>query len=94
MSTHHIDTNVSFTAKKHLLLQRISIDPEILAGKPIIRGMRISVEQIINLLSEGMSSKEIIDEFPILEEDDIRAALVYAHEMLLDECVYPVESNS
>ena len=49
--------------------------------------MRIPVEQIIKLFSLGMSSKEIIDEFPILEEEDIRAALAYAHVALSDEIV-------
>jgi uncharacterized protein (DUF433 family) len=52
--------------------------------------MRISVEQIIKLLSVGMSSKEIIEEFPVLEEDDIKAALFYAHGALSDEMVYPI----
>ena len=68
-------------------MQRITIHPDVLVGKPTILRMRIPVEQIIKLFSLGMSSKEIIDEFPILEEEDIRAALAYAHVALSDEIV-------
>lgn len=73
------------------LLQRITIDPKILAGKPIIRGMRISVEQILNLLGQGMAHKELLEEYPFLEEEDIRAALLYAREVMANEKVYKVE---
>ncbi len=60
------------------LLKRISIDPEIFNGKPIIRGIRFTVTDILDLLSAGMSPEEIINDFPFLEKDDIRAALLYA----------------
>ena len=70
------------------LLRRITVDPKILVGKPTIRGMRISVEQILNLLGQGMTNKEILSEFPILEEDDIKAALQYAHRLMAVEKVY------
>ena len=70
------------------LLKRITIQPDVLVGKPTIRGMRISVEQILHLLSEGISTKEILHEFPVLEEEDIRAAVAYAHRMLSTEKVY------
>lgn len=60
------------------LLKRISIDPEIFNGKPIIRGIRFTVTDILDLLSAGMSTEEIINDFPFLEKDDIRAALLYA----------------
>lgn len=74
------------------LLRRITIDPKVLVGKPTIRGMRISVEQIVNLLGQGMTHKEILAEYPVLEEEDIRAALRYAHLMLSKEKVYRVGS--
>ncbi len=61
-------------------LDRITFDLNILAGKPIIRRMRISVEQIIKALSRGMTHKEILSEFQVLEEEDIRAVLRYAYE--------------
>ena len=49
-----------------------------LTGKPVIRGMRISVEQVLKMLSRGISHQEIIEEYPLLEEDDIRACLLFA----------------
>ncbi len=60
------------------LLNRITNNPSVLAGKPVIRGMRISVEQIIKMLARGISNKDIIEEYPLLEEEDIKACLLYA----------------
>ncbi len=60
------------------LINRITTNPLVLTGKPVIRGMRISVEQILKMLSRGISQQEIIHEDPLLEEDDIRACLLYA----------------
>ena len=60
------------------LANRITIDPEILVGKPTIRGMRISVEQILKALAAGITTKELLQDYPELEEDDIKAALLYA----------------
>lgn len=60
------------------LLKRITINPKIFNGKPIIRGIRFTVTDILDLLSSGMTPKEIIKDFPFLETDDIRAALLYA----------------
>jgi uncharacterized protein (DUF433 family) len=57
---------------------RITSQPNILGGKACIRGMRISVSLIVNLVANGMTSKEIIDEYPDLEPEDIRQALCYA----------------
>ena len=57
---------------------RITSDPNILGGKACIRGMRISVSLIINLVANGMTTEEIIDEYPDLEPEDIRQALHYA----------------
>ena len=59
------------------LLNGITTNPLILAGKPIIRGMRISVEQVLKMLSRGISHQEIIEEYPLLEETDIRACLLF-----------------
>lgn len=67
------------------LLNRITNNPAILTGKPIIRGMRISVEQILKMLARGISNREIIEEFPLLEEDDIKACLIYAANMVSKE---------
>lgn len=60
------------------LLNRITIIPGLMSGKPTIRGMRFPVKDILELLASGMSHDEIIGEHPALEEDDIRAALLYA----------------
>jgi len=56
----------------------ITIDPNIRSGKPIIRGMRITVYDILEMLSDGMKFNEIIEDFPELKEDDIYAVLAYA----------------
>jgi uncharacterized protein (DUF433 family) len=63
------------------LLQRISIDPNICFGKPCIRGHRIWVSLILDMLSSGMSTQEILDQYPQLEEADILACIAYAAEM-------------
>ena len=64
------------------LLKRITADPEIFGGKPIIRGMRISVELILSLLSQGETMEEILGDYPDLEPDDIRACLAYARAVI------------
>ena len=69
-------------------MERIVIEPEILAGKPIIKGTRISVEFILEMLSSGMSVNDILEEYPHLKREDILAALVYATSLLKREEVY------
>jgi uncharacterized protein (DUF433 family) len=64
------------------LLRRITANPDIFAGKPIIRGMRISVEMVLSLLAQGAPTQELLDDFPDLEEDDIKACLAYAHAVI------------
>src|ERR1039457_6509900 len=63
------------------LLSRITIDPKVCFGKPSIRGHRIWVSLILDLLASGMSSEEILDEYPGIEEADIRACIAYGAEM-------------
>lgn len=63
------------------LINRITIDPEICHGKPVIRGLRYPVETMLELLSSGMTTKEILEDYPDLHEDDIRAVLLYATEL-------------
>ena len=62
-------------------LQRITIDPDICHGKPCIRNMRYPVETILELLSSGMSTEEILDDYEDLEEEDILAVLKYASKL-------------
>jgi uncharacterized protein (DUF433 family) len=61
------------------LLGRITANPEIFGGKPIIRGMRISVEMVLSLLAQGEKEEIILADYPDLEPDDLRACLAYAH---------------
>lgn len=63
------------------LLKLISIDPNICFGKPCIRGTRIWVSLILDFLASGMSVEEILDEYPQLTEESIRAAIAYGAEM-------------
>jgi len=57
---------------------RITINPSILGGKPIVRGMRISVANVLEMLAGGMSTEQILEDFPYLEKEDIDACLQYA----------------
>lgn len=70
--------------------ERIVIDPDILVGKPVIRGTRIAVEFIVELLAEGWTNEQILKNYPQLTREDIRAALHYAGELLKAEKVYPL----
>jgi uncharacterized protein (DUF433 family) len=69
------------------LLQRISIDPEICHGKPCIRGHRIWVSLVMDLLADGMTIDEVLEQYPQLHMDDIRACIAYAVEMTRERVV-------
>ncbi len=71
-------------------LERITFDTEVKGGRACIRGMRITVSLILNLLANGMTREEILESYPYLEPEDIQAALSYA-VWLADESVYTVE---
>jgi len=64
------------------LLKRIETNPKVMLGKPVIRGTRLTVEIILEKLSSGMTPEEIQMEYPFIQADDIRAALLYASEFL------------
>ncbi len=66
------------SARNEKLLERIACDPGILGGKPVIKGTRISVALILNLLAHGMTQDDILNEYPHLEAADVHAALEYA----------------
>ena len=66
-------------------LDRIIIDPEVLSGKPVIKGTRIPVYLIIELLANGMTEKEILSQYPTLKKEDIKAALLYASKCVENE---------
>lgn len=64
------------------LLARVTADPKIFGGKPIIRGLRVSVELILGLLAQGETIEDVLADYPDLELDDIRACHAYAHAVL------------
>ncbi|MDL1982452.1 MAG: DUF433 domain-containing protein [Deltaproteobacteria bacterium] len=70
------------------LVNRITFNKNVLCGKPLIRGLRISVEMILELLARGATEEEILQDYPQLEPDDLRAALLYAHHMVARENVF------
>jgi uncharacterized protein (DUF433 family) len=69
---------------------RIVLDPEILAGKPIIKGTRLAVDFILDLLAQGWTEPEILRNYPGLKHEDILACLAYASASLKAEKVYPL----
>jgi len=75
------------------LLKRIVVDPKIMGGKPVIRGTRITVDLILELLASGMTPEEIAEDYRISVED-VRAALLYAAKVLGREEVIIVEAES
>ena len=72
------------------LLERITARPDIFGGKPIVRDMRISVELILSLLSQGVAQEELLDDYPGLEPDDIRACIAYAHTVIAGDTLAPI----
>ena len=68
--------------QEHELLDRITVRPDVFDGKPIIRDMRISVELILSLLTQGVTTDAILEDYPELEPDDIRACTAYAHAVI------------
>lgn len=64
------------------ILNRITIDPKILTGKPIIKGTRIPIYLIVELVANGLTTQQILKEYPQLKPDDIKAALTYASKLL------------
>ena len=76
------------------LLQLITVNREIFGGKPIIRGMRISVELILSLLAQGEAPVIILDDYPDLEPDDIQACLAYAHAVIAHDSLDAVQIGS
>lgn len=69
---------------------RIVIDPDILTGKPVIKGTRIAVEFVVDLLARGWSYDDVLAEYDHLTTQDIQACLAYAAEVLKSERVYPL----
>jgi len=67
---------------------RITVDPKVLVGKPVIKGTRLAVEFIVELLANGWTEQQILDNYPGIAHEDVSACLRYASEMLKSERVY------
>ena len=69
---------------------RSVLAPQLMAGKPVIRGTRITVELVFSLLAQGWTEQDILGAYPHLTHDDILACLAYAHDLVSSERVYPI----
>ena len=78
------------TIGKEELLKRITARPDVFNGKPIVRDMRLPVELILSLLSQGASHEELLDDYLELEEEDIRACIAYAHAVIAGDSLAQV----
>ena len=76
------------------LLDRISVNPRVMVGKPVIRGTRLTVEYILELLAHGTAMDEILEEYPGLVKDDIYACLLFASKTLQDASFIPIEAEA
>ena len=75
---------------REILLDRIEINPEIMLGKPVVKGTRLPVEIIVEKVAYGNTYQEILAQYPFLKEDDIKAALIYAAKSLKNEEIFQV----
>jgi len=69
---------------------RVTTNPKVLVGKPTIRGLRISVEQVLRALAAGVPVEDLLEDYPELEREDIQACLAYASELVAETRLYPV----
>ena len=76
------------------LLERITVSSDILTGKPTIRGLRITVEQVLIALAAGITQHELLEDYPELEQEDIQAVLLYAAERVGEEKVFMVREGN
>jgi uncharacterized protein (DUF433 family) len=72
------------------LLNRITMNPDICHGKPVVRGLRYPVDMLLELMSSGMSNEEILEDYPDLEPDDLRAVLAYAARLSQIKRIEPI----
>ena len=79
---------------KEQLLSRIVCDPRVMAGKPVIRGTRLTVDYILNLLGNGAGQDEILEEYDGLASEDIQACLLFAARSLSDTAFVPLATES
>ena len=79
---------------KDELLSRITARPDVFGGKPIVRDMRISVELVLSLLSQGATQEELREDYPGLEPEDIRACIAYAHMVIAGDSLARVSVST
>jgi uncharacterized protein (DUF433 family) len=72
--------------------ERIELKPDVLQGKPVVKGTRLAVELIVDLLAQGWSEEAVLESYPGLTIEDIHACLTYASAALRDERVYPLQA--
>ena len=73
------------------LLKRITFNPDIFGGKPIIRGRRLAVEHVLGMLAAGDTTDDLLQAYPWLEKEDIQACLLYAHRLVAQERIEPLQ---
>ncbi len=76
------------------ILARITVNPDVFGGKPIIRGRRLAVEHVLGMLAAGDSIDDLLREYPWLERDDVQACLVYAKRLVAHERVEPAVQST
>lgn len=76
------------------LLERIATDPKVMAGKPVIKGTRLTVEFVLNLLAHNTSAEEILDEYEGLSAEDIQACLLFASQSMSNTTFMPLVAES
>lgn len=72
------------------LLERITLDSGVMAGKPVVRGTRLTVEYVLNLIAHGATEEEILREYPNLTQEDLRACLLFGAKSLADSSFVPL----
>jgi uncharacterized protein (DUF433 family) len=85
---------MALTMNESELLKRITINPSIFAGKPIVRGRRLAVEHVLGMLAAGDTVESLLNAYPWLEADDVRACLLYARRIVGDERIEPLVIES
>lgn len=76
------------------LLERITCNPEILGGKPLVRGRRLAVEHVLGMLAQGATIETLLEGYPWLEREDVLACLEYAYRAIANDCYWPVRSEA
>ena len=74
-------------------MERIVVNPKVMGGKPVVKGTRVTVEQILRLMAQGLSVDEILMDYPHLCREDVSAVLLYAAKLADEEEVYPIPAT-